>query len=283
MLSRKQQAVLERVAAPCAAPPPLPRALVVLAHPDDEVLALGARLERYRESMLVCVTDGAPADGEDARQQGFATLDRYREARRRELDEALALAGMLTRNAQLLQIGENGQVVQDKAAMSHLPALARALARQIQQFAPEAVLTHPYEGGHPDHDSCAFAVHMAMRLLPPSQAPVIVEAPSYHAGEHGMVTGRFLPPKMPTAIRELSPEEQARKRARLACFRTQQSILANFGVEQESFRLAPAYDFTQPPHPGPLLYEGFGWGITGAAFRRLAGEAASSLAAEAAA
>ena len=275
--------MLARVAAPNDAPLPLPQALVVFAHPDDEVLALGARLERYRESVLVCVTDGAPADGKDARSHGFATLEHYRKARRQELENALALAGLPAGNAQSLLLEEGTQAVQDKTAMFHLPALARAVAQQMERLSPEAVLTHPYEGGHPDHDSCAFAVHMAVRLLSPSQAPIIIEAPSYHAGEHGMVTGRFMPPETPMIVRELSSEEQARKRARLACFRSQQSILANFGVAQESFRLAPAYDFTQPPHSGPLLYEGFGWNITGAAFRRLAGEAVASLAGKASA
>ncbi len=268
----RNEEILARVAAPRGAALPLPRILVVLAHPDDEVLALGARLERCRESLLLCVTDGAPVDGEDARAHGFATLDGYRNARRRELDDALALAGVPTGNARMLS-----RQVQDKAAMLHLAALTRALVREIGQFMPEAVLTHPYEGGHPDHDSCAFAVHTAVRLLPPAQKPVIVEAPSYHAGEHGMVTDRFLPPATPTIVHELGPEEQARKRALLLCFRTQQAILANFSVERESFRLAPAYNFTEPPHTGPLLYESFGWGITGADFRRLAGEALSAL------
>jgi hypothetical protein len=51
----------------------------------------------------------------------------------------------------------------------------------------------------------------------------------------------------------LTPRERDLKYEMLACFRTQQEILSRFGVEFERFRTAPAYDFTMPPHPGPLL------------------------------
>ncbi len=261
--------VLARVAAHWNAQEPLPGALVVLAHPDDEVLALGARLERFAESVLLCVTDGAPSDGEDARAHGFETLPAYREARRAELDAALALAAVPGERARTLLLEEDGmRAVEDKGAMASLVQITRQLRLEIERFRPEVLVTHPYEGGHPDHDSCAFAVHATVRLLRIPRPPVIVEAPSYFNGEHGMVTSSFLPKPASSQliVCELSPEEQARKQARLDCFRSQQSILANFGVERELFRIAPIYDFTAPPHAGPLLYESFGWGITGQQF-----------------
>ncbi len=267
-------AALARIAAPAGSALPLPRALLVFAHPDDEVLAVGARLERFSASRLLCVTDGAPRDGEDARAQGFPSLDAYRAARRAELEAALALAGLPPSCAATLGDG-NSAAIPDKEAALHLVSLAHALLREIETFQPEAVLTHPYEGGHPDHDSCAFAVHAAVRLS--ALPPAIAEAPFYHAGPDGMETGRFLPAPSETVVRELSPEESERKRARLACFGSQASILANFQTERELYRLAPRYDFTRPPHPGALLYEGWGWPITGERFRALASEALREL------
>ncbi|HLI77367.1 MAG TPA: PIG-L family deacetylase, partial [Acidobacteriaceae bacterium] len=151
---------LERAVAPSGSSLPLPRLLVVLAHPDDEVLALGGRLERLASSRLLTITDGAPKDGSDARQHGFPTLEAYREARRDELGKALAHAG--------LGLGVTpvfGGQVPDQAASFHLVALARGIASAIEDFKPEVVLTHPYEGGHPDHDACAFAVHAAVRMF----------------------------------------------------------------------------------------------------------------------
>ena len=273
--------ILERVAAAADSSLPLPRLLVVLAHPDDEVLALGARLERLAGSRLLTVTDGAPADGVDARHHGFASLAAYRTARQRELACALAHAGVSDEIATAVAF----KPVPDQSAALHLVGLTRAVAAAIADFQPEAVLTHPYEGGHPDHDACAFAVHTALRLSAHSQhrapnaEPVILEAPFYHAGEDGsMQTGNFLIDRPSTTVTcDLSPKEQADKRARLACFVSQAETLAQFGVTRELFRLAPPYDFTQPPHPGQLLYERFRWGVTGDRFRALAAEATEQL------
>ena len=266
-----QRVILERLAAPADSLLPLPRVLVVLAHPDDEVLALGSRLERYRESRLLCVTDGAPRDGEDAQAHGFTNLEAYREARREELTKALAQAGLPPDASRSLAIP-------DKEAAFHLAALTEAVAREIAEFQPEAVLTHPYEGGHPDHDSCAFAVHAAVSLSPRGTAPVLVEAPSYHADPRGIVIGQFLlHTQSPQAvIRELSETEQERKHARLACFVSQRDMLAQFPVTQEQFRIAPQYDFTAAPHDGLLLYESWGF-LTGERFRDAAQAALQTL------
>ena len=267
-----------------------PRLLVVLAHPDDEVLALGARLERLALARLVTVTDGAPEDGADARQHGFSTLEGYREARAAELAAALRHAGL---PAHVAHPFPALPPVPDQRAALHLEELTRGLAAVLDEFAPEAVLTHPYEGGHPDHDACAFAVHAALRLraaapVPVADrraAPLLLEAPFYHAGggrdgdgDSRMRTGTFLDEDRFPALRlALSSQEQENKRARLACFPTQADTLRQFGTERECFRRAPAYDFSLPPHRGKLLYECFPWGMTGSQFRALAGVAESRL------
>ncbi len=282
----KNVSVLERLVG--AEPTlPMPRLLVVFAHPDDEVLALGGRLHRLRLSRLLCVTDGAPLDGADAGAHGFATLEEYRKARRIELEAALALGGLPPECAQPLLVdgpdGEN-RLLPDQTAALHLSDLTRAVMREMERFRPEAVLTHPYEGGHPDHDSCAFAVHTAVRLLGGSPRPAIIEAPFYHSAPNGMETGTFLPAlqhdgseQQAPIVCELSASEQARKREMLACFRTQRETLAQFGTEREQFRVAPEYDFRRRPQAGRLFYEGFPWGMSGDRLCELAAAAAEEL------
>lgn len=61
------------------------------------------------------------------------------------------------------------------------------------------------------------------------------------------------------------------------CFTTQRWLLAEFPLDCERLRVAPAYDFRTPPHPGPLHYETLGWDITGAAWRRHAAAALAEL------
>jgi LmbE family N-acetylglucosaminyl deacetylase len=174
-----------------------------------------------------------------------------------------------------------------------MPALARAVGAVIRALRPALVITHPYEGGHPDHDAAALIVHAAAaRLrLRGGAAPMVVEMTSYHAGEGVLVTGELLRPQPPSpgsargadpagaegVSIALSPDDLARKRRMLACFATQRRTLAPFSSVVERFRPAPAHDFTRPPHPGLLHYERLGWRLAGARFRELAAAALREL------
>src|SRR4051794_18761189 len=130
------------------------RALIVMAHPDDETLGLGAQLYRFRDALLLHLTDGSPRDGHDARQHGFTCAGDYAAERRRELIEAL-VAG----DARQLRTAELG--IPDKQAFLDLAGLCRRIEAWLNRERPAAVFTHAYEGGHPDHDAAAFAVHAA--------------------------------------------------------------------------------------------------------------------------
>ena len=135
----------------------------------------------------------------------------------------------------------------------------------------ELVFTHAYEGGHPDHDATCWAVHGACARL--SSPPLIVEMPFYHADETGcMATGRFVAGGPPATEIALDAAAQAQKRRMLDCFVTQRAMLDAFGVTTEWFRAARQIDFARAPHAGPLLYERYGWGMTGARWRNLATE-----------
>ncbi len=231
------------------------RVALVVAHPDDETIAAGASLHLLPGLLLVHVTDGAPRALADAAVAGFDAPTDYAAARRGELTAALETAGVAP---DLAELG-----VADQEASFHMPALTRALSRLFNAYGIEAVLTHAYEGGHPDHDATAFAVHAAAGRRP------VLEFAGYHADPAGaLLTGRFLPGP-PSTVVALTEAERARKRAMFDCFRTQARTLSAFGTDQEAFRPAPAYDFTAPPVPGRLNYEHWGWSMTGARWRAL--------------
>ena len=158
--------------------------------------------------------------------------------------------------------------IPDQDATLHLRSIAEALATLFRDHGTTAVLTHAYEGGHPDHDATALAVHRAA-----GQAGIpVFEFAGYHAGPGATVMQQFLPGPAETCI-ALPSCDAARKRAMLGCFRTQAEILSRFDPAVERFRPAPGYDFTEAPHPGPLNYEAWGWELTGARWRALATEA----------
>lgn len=246
------------------------RVALVCAHPDDETIGAGASLSLLPGLVLVHVTDGAPRNLADARAAGFETAAGYAAARRAELRAALRLGGA---EAETVELG-----VPDQGASEAMAEIARRLAEMFARHRIEACITHPYEGGHPDHDATAWASARAARA---TGIPV-VEMLSYHAAPGGGPGGgievdRFLPGPDPV-VHVLTPAERARKAAMFGAFATQARVLAPFPLVHEAFRPAPEYDFSAPPHPGILHYERFDWGMTGARWRTLAARAAGEAA-----
>jgi N-acetylglucosamine malate deacetylase 2 len=103
---------------------------------------------------------------------------------------------------------------------------------------------------------------------------------SYHVGAKGLETGIFLSSNAPVTTLALTSTDRLRKRRMIDCFASQRELLAPFGIEVESFRITPDYDFAQPPHPGELYYERLGWGITGEIWRCQAKAALEALGVE---
>lgn len=250
-----------------------PRTMLVGAHPDDETVGAGSRLDRLSEARFVCVTDGAPRSGDDAARHGLS-VDQYAQRRRAELEAALALCGVAP--AQLTMLG-----CPDQQAALELAPLARRLADLIVEERIEALVTHPYEGGHPDHDATAFIVHAATALAARrGVAAEIVEWTSYHRTPEGALTNEFLPaPEVDghTVAFALFPKERERKQSILACHASQRETLAHLPMDVERYRPAPRYDFARAPHHWTLHYEQYPWGMTGERFRQLAGQALAEL------
>jgi LmbE family N-acetylglucosaminyl deacetylase len=245
-----------------------PSVLVVAAHPDDETLGAGALLGELGDVRVLFATDGAPGDGGDARAAGFATVSDYAEARAREAKAALALAAVPAARLGWLGFGDQ------RLAQALAPA-ARRIAALLADARPQVLLTHAYEGGHPDHDATAFAAHAALALCP---GAALVEFGLYHARDGGVRRLELLPGPPGAAVScQLSSDEQARKRAMRACYVTQRAVLAAFPEDVERYRLASPTRFTAPPHAGALYYEGWDWGMTGVGFRALAADALVAL------
>lgn len=249
-------------------PRPQPRVLLVSPHPDDEVIGAGSRLPLLENVTVVQVTDGSPPGFADAHANGFASREAYASARRSELLDALALAG----HRETVHLG-----LPDQQASFYLTTLAFRLHELIAELRPAIIVTVPYEGGHPDHDATAFAVHAAVNLCPVDSRPQLIEMTAYHNGPNGCTYSSFLDSDGAETTIHLTPEESALKRRMFDCFRTQAHVLKWFPIGPEKFRHSPSYDFRAAPHPGALYYEGFPWGMTGPLWRSLADEALHEL------
>ncbi len=243
------------------------RILIVAAHPDDEVIGAGALMAKMRDVHVAHATGGSPVALHDAHRHGFSTAAAYAAARRDELLAALALAGI--GEERLHELGFVDQ--QTSHRMCEFACEVRAL---LQRLRPQLVITHPYEGGHPDHDATALAV----RLAAGESGPELWEMTSYYELDGTFFRGRFLPNGGEEQVFALTEEESMRKRRMFACFRTQWTILDQFPVTEERFRRAPVYRFSAPPHEGTLHYDHFWWGIHSEEWRRNAARALREMA-----
>jgi hypothetical protein len=110
------------------------------------------------------------------------------------------------------------------------------------------------------------------------RAPVMAEFTSYHRSAGRWTFGSFLPAADRHVLtRVLTPEERVLKRRLLGCYASQRAVLRDVPLDFERFRIAPRYDFRQPPHAGPLLYEQDSWSVTGEEWRERAGAALAAL------
>jgi LmbE family N-acetylglucosaminyl deacetylase len=257
---------------------PLPEPIaVVVAHPDDEVIGVGGQLARWApHTILIHVTDGAPADGPDVRAAGFATTYDYAAAR---YGEACAALGRLPHPIlRRISLG-----VTDQQVCARLYEVIAELRDLVCETAPPVVVTHAFEGAHPDHDAIAFGVSAvrAMRHVPPF---AVVEFAEYHVNwSDEFVTNRF-----PRATQDdgrvqlpLDPAAQRLKRLMLACFRTQTRVLTPFHANEEWVRPAPIYDFAAAPPGVQVWYDRQNLGVTSREWSASVADVRARLAAEA--
>lgn len=243
--------------------PPHRRVIVFAPHPDDEVIGAFSLLTRFRAAcFMVFVTDGAPVKLGKNR----APLQRRR---RRESNQVAALLRIPTGHVIRLGIPDQGTTFQ-------LPRLIMVAAKLLRELRPDIVIIPAYEGGHPDHDSTAFSVHQAAYLIEKG-APLLIEMCLYHGNNGQFAISQFLQycGALDCLTVKLSTSERYLKQVAFTVYRSQAKVLESFPTDIERFRLAPKYNFRSPPHRGPLFYERFDWGVSGAEWRELAARASS--------
>ena len=246
----KASALLDEIGG--CGPIDLPIALVV-AHPDDEAIAAAGLMVRLRRLTLIHVTDGGSGGRGDA--SGHV----------RSAELTAALAAMLARPVKTSCYG-----LIDGSVVDRLPDLVHRLVADLAHC--DIVLTHPYEGGHVDHDACAFAVWQACRVIAGAggTTPERVEFTSYHRRRGSVRAGEFWPDARCPALRvDLAPDAVQRRVSAFACHRSQEMNLRFFPTNRETFRVAPEYDFASLPPPRLTLYGAAAEAVLSKSFRAL--------------
>ena len=223
------------------------RILLLVPHPDDEVVGAAAAITRHRaegdQFFGLYLTDGIPA-----LEQLWRHDRPRRDARaRRRCDEARQAAALL------------GIEVVDffgwpsRTLKAHLNDAAARIETILRERGIDAIWVSAWEGGHQDHDAANF---LASRVA--AGRPVF-EFAEYNRGGGTVQWNRFAVPNGNETELRLTPDEIAVKRRLLGIYRSEKANLALARVERESLRPLPAHDYAQPPHDGPLLRERFHW------------------------
>jgi LmbE family N-acetylglucosaminyl deacetylase len=273
MLQPKTELILRAAADGAASSPELSdaRILLLAAHPDDETIGASAVLGRIPGAMVIYVTDGAPSDPQFRSPHVSGSRELYACVRAEEAASALSYVDIPPERVLFL----SGV---DQEAIFHVGELLEEFVPIVHEFKPSVIITHPFEGGHPDHDAAALVARLGTQIVRQNTiAPDILEMTSYHAAQGARVTGQFLstPPVLagpvePAVCLKLASDERTRKARMLGCYVSQWHVLSDFPLEPEQLRPAPLYDFTKPAHEGQLWYESLHWPLNGARWRELA-------------
>lgn len=223
------------------------RILLLVPHPDDEVVAYCAAIGRARAAgasfFAAYLTNGCVATGHvwpwQRQKQRRKITQRHQEAR-----QVAAMLGITP-------------VFWSKRPARHLwrqlPKTLAEILPLIEQHQINQVWVPAYEGGNADHDGLnAIGAHLATMVS-------VLEFAEYNWLGGRCNSQSFPYPTPDTVYLDLSPAERELKIACLARYRSEQHNLSYVGTERESFRPLIAYDYQQPPHPGLLWYMRFQW------------------------
>lgn len=238
------------------------KTMIIAAHYDDETISMGSRFPFLGTIYFVHTTNSSPSNLQDALKNGFDNEDDYQKQRKLEFKNALQISGITDHVC--YQSG-----IPDQESTFNIRFLISFLTDKINDIKPDIIFTHPYEGGHPDHDTTSFVVNKASKN---SRYTNIFEFSSYHSNSGALQCCKFLDLLSPATEIILSDEEKLLKADMLKEFYTQRDSIQYFELEKEVFRLAPEYNYRIPPHDGLLYYENFNWGITGKEWRKLVNE-----------
>jgi LmbE family N-acetylglucosaminyl deacetylase len=154
----------------------------------------------------------------------------------------------------------------DHGAVDHLPEAVDKVTELVKEVRPSLVITCAYEGGHTDHDATPLAAYVASKRVDFKFAHF--EVPTYNTSGP-----KIMPYRMNQFIKAWGKWEyvrldrqgyKVRKEVRRHCYKSQWFFMVPEGLiggwrhltgKGEPIRALPNYDFTQPPHPGKLLWQ----------------------------
>jgi len=223
------------------------RILILVAHPDDEVVACAASIAAARaEGAAVCalyLTNGCLAQDVlwpwQRRHHDFYVKRRLAEAEAAATALGLQPVGWGLRPARLL--------------WRELPQAFDEVRGALAQLRPDQLWVPAYEGGNPDHDALnAVGFKLKTRLS-------VLEFAEYNYFGGKAHSQTFVSTDNTTRVVKLTPHDRLVKQGLLKLYASEAGNLRSIKTVQESYRPIASYNYALPPHQGKLWYERFRW------------------------
>jgi len=221
--------------------------LILVPHPDDEVVACAAALGRAQAEganiMALYLTHGCIA-----RDTLWPWQRKHYETgvtkRRAEAENAARFLGITS-------VGWSRRPARHlwRELMAVFDEIGVAIAaNNIDQLWVPA-----FEGGNPDHDALnAVGSLFKNRISVLEFAEYNFAGGDAHSQEFPIANGS-------EQILNLAPNEQKKKRDALALYASEKRNLNYVKTTRECFRPLASYSYSLPPHPGTLWYQRYQW------------------------
>jgi len=223
------------------------RILVLLPHPDDEVVGVATFIDdAVRQGCGVRVaflTDGVPA------------IDVVWPWQRRHRAQRMALRGREAARAQQA-LGYEVALAQHlptRALRHHLGSTLAALISVIERDDIACVWAPAYEGGHQDHDAANYLANLLVATVP------VWEFSEYHFAHRRVICNQFIESQGTERALALDATQRARKQQLLQLYNSERGNLSYVTLVEEQMRPLCAYNYALPPHRGRTFYQRFQW------------------------
>ena len=187
--------------------------LVVIPHPDDEVIGLYTYLkDMHRNNVhihILYVTDGAPCESQRTYPiHGYDSMNAYSQARR---DESMNICRSIGSNVTPIYAS-----FVDSELINHVHEVYTYLLNVITALKPDHMLFPLLQGGHPDHDVLSILSYRINEYI---------DIPTSYYGLYALVSDEVVfngldnDPK--NLARKLSAQECVKKYEALAMYKSQ--------------------------------------------------------------
>jgi LmbE family N-acetylglucosaminyl deacetylase len=222
--------------------------LILVPHPDDEVVGFAAAIGRARAAgakvSVIFLTHGCV----DRESMWPWARDRYEQVVARRRAEAV-------RASEALGVTVAGWTLRPARHLwRELDQGEAEVRRALAATGADQIWTPAYEGGNPDHDG---ANAIASRLA--ADGVDVLEFAEYNFFGRRTRLHRF--PHLTGAEQtlELTPAERTMKRQALRIYASEQGNLTYVALKREVFRPLAPYKYGQPPHAGRPWFARFQW------------------------